>query len=253
MAKNKLCWFIICFIAGLGINLPAVANTAYVAIIIDDIGYNLRPVKQLAQLPFALTFAVLPDAESAFAAANELNTAGKEMMIHLPMQGRLDQAEEQFILHSKLTDSEYSQRLFSMLDKIPNIVGANNHQGSIHTKEQASMQLLMQQLKNIDNFYFVDSLTSPTSVAWQEAEAVHIPTAKRDVFIDHIRSREFIWQQLKKLSQLAQTQGFALGIAHPYPETIQALYTYLPSLDQKNIKLLPVSKYIAKQQENKID
>ena len=58
---------------------------AKIAIIIDDIGYQKTDL-QLIDLPFALTFAVLPYTPYGQRAAKQAFQQQKDVMLHMPMQ-----------------------------------------------------------------------------------------------------------------------------------------------------------------------
>jgi hypothetical protein len=60
--------------------------SGYMAVIIDDCGYDLEPVRMLAQLPVKMTFAVLPFKKNSKAALNLIKSSGREAMLHLPME-----------------------------------------------------------------------------------------------------------------------------------------------------------------------
>jgi len=57
-----------------------------VAIIIDDIGYDLGPVRELLKVDADITFAILPLCSHSREAAEMLHEAHKETLLHLPME-----------------------------------------------------------------------------------------------------------------------------------------------------------------------
>ncbi len=57
-----------------------------VAIIIDDIGYDLKPVKELLKIKADLTFAILPLCPHTREAAEMFHRAHRETLLHLPME-----------------------------------------------------------------------------------------------------------------------------------------------------------------------
>jgi polysaccharide deacetylase 2 family uncharacterized protein YibQ len=63
-----------------------------------------------------------------------------------------------------------------------------------------------------------------------------------------VQSRKAIRKEFRRLLKLAKKQGFAIGIGHPYPETLAVLNKELSSLDSKGIRLISVSQMIALQQ-----
>ena len=217
------------------------------AIIIDDLGYNTISAKRIAAMPFPITCAVLPEAPSSAKAAKILSDSGKELMLHLPMQGRGDQAQERNVLTIDMDEFEFKQEVRRHLDILPSIAGLNNHQGSVLTEAGYPMHWLMEELSLIDDFYFVDSRTTGSSVASDAAAFYQVPYAVRDIFLDHERSEEFVTQQLALFIRTAKRHGRAVAIGHPYRETLSVLEMALPELEREGITLVPASQLVQAQ------
>ena len=56
------------------------------AIVIDDCGYQLGPVRTLTSLPLKMTFAVIPFKPNSAAALSIIRNSGHTAMLHLPME-----------------------------------------------------------------------------------------------------------------------------------------------------------------------
>ena len=69
----------------------------------------------------------------------------------------------------------------------------------------------------------------------------------RDVFLDNVAEVDAIVMQLRKVEAKARKQGMAIGICHPYPETLEALRRELPGLIERGVTLVPVSVLLQKQ------
>ncbi|MEM8844177.1 MAG: divergent polysaccharide deacetylase family protein, partial [Pseudomonadota bacterium] len=68
-------------------SLPSFAEGSYkIAIIIDDLGNSLSKGKQLINMPYQMTYAILPNRPYSEKLANMAKNSGKEVMVHLPMQ-----------------------------------------------------------------------------------------------------------------------------------------------------------------------
>src|SRR5690606_32302890 len=115
------------------------------------------------------------------------------------------------------------------LASVPHARGVNNHMGSLITRHPGHMTWLMQSLAR-DGLFFVDSYTHPQSVALEMAREGGIPTARRDVFLDHVPEPEAIAFQFRRLVSRAKRNGQAIGIGHPSPETLEFLQAALPVL-----------------------
>lgn len=133
--------------------------------------------------------------------------------------------------------------LQAALKSLPQVVGVNNHMGSSLTENPQAMRVVMRELKQRDLF-FLDSRTSADSRAYQIARDMGIPTAKRHVFLDNDVQPSQIVAQLHRLAEMASEQGYAIGIGHPYPETLRALKDTLPMIRQAGIQIVPISHLV---------
>ncbi len=142
-----------------------------------------------------------------------------------------------------MTQAELARALDSGLSAVPHAKGISTHMGSLLTRRQQSMRRLMRAISRRRRpLFFVDSRTTPRSVAYQVARAHRIPAIERDVFLDHQRNSLSVLEQLHRLINVARHQGTAVGIAHPYPETLDVLQAVLPGLSARGVKLVPVSQ-----------
>lgn len=217
--------------------------TPRISIIIDDIGLNQATNRRAIELPGNLTYAILPRRPYSRTMAEYAHLAHKEIMLHLPMQAMV-QSAGQGTLRVTMSKRIFQQTLLDDLHAVPYIRGFNNHMGSLLTQNKEEMQWLMQMLQTTP-LYFIDSRTIASSVAEEIAKIYHIPTLKRDIFLDHTRTLKTIDHQFNALIHLAKKRGYALAIAHPYPETLQYLEATLPTLHTQGITLVSVSHLLA--------
>ena len=220
-------------------------ETYKVAIIIDDLGNNLKQGQALIDLPYQLTYSFLPNRPYSKRLANMAAAYGKEVMVHLPMQSAGSSDLGDGALTLELTQKEFQEVVQVSINSVPHARGVNNHMGSLLTQHPGHMSWLMEVLsEREDNFYFVDSKTTAQTVAGRIAQEHYIPSISRDVFIDSSRNEADIYQQLKHLKKVAQRKGYAVAIGHPHPTTIRLLSHYLPTLLEHNIEVVPVTTLI---------
>ena len=219
-----------------------------IAIIIDDLGYRKALGERAIQLPGAVTVAILPYRAHTQALANSALVAGKEFLLHAPMEPRNQVPWEDRGLSSDLSHENLHLALANMVNALPQAAGINNHMGSKFTEDGASMQWLMGELKQ-QHLLFVDSVTTPASVAWQFAQASGVPSVRRDVFLDNVAERAAVEAQLNKLVAIARSRGYALGIGHPRAVTLDVLEAYLPRLPELGVELVSVSRLIERASE----
>jgi polysaccharide deacetylase 2 family uncharacterized protein YibQ len=202
-----------------------------VAIIVDDIGYDRRIARQLLDLDVPLTFSILPQGPFNKKILAKAQAKGLEIMLHLPME------PNEFpkvnpgpgALLSDMAADEFIAQLIEDIDRLPGIVGVNNHMGSRISASPERMRQILSTLK-ARNLFFIDSRTTAETVAKSSAQLLQVPFAERDIFIDHLDNPDFIHSQLERLIERAQNQGYAVGIAHPHPATVDQLRAFLPRL-----------------------
>lgn len=228
--------------------LAAQAQRAKVAIIIDDLGYEQGPGQQAVDLPGQVTLAILPKTPFADQLARRARREGKQILLHLPMQSVVPHPLGPGGLTLPMTRKDFARTLRSDLSSLPPVAGINNHMGSLLTQHPGDMSWLMHDIARIGGLFFVDSMTTPRSVAFQEARQAGVPATRRDVFLDAIPDdRKFVRHQLRELIRIARRDGTAVAIGHPYPATLHILAAAIPRLRAQGIRLVPVSRIIAAQ------
>ncbi len=210
-----------------------------IAIIIDDIGHQWQSGQRTANLHGPVTLAILPFSPYAKQLATLAHQYNKEVMLHAPMEPKHHHAWSGGLTH-QMTEVQVQQSLTQMLADVPYVKGVNNHMGSALTSNLQAMHWVMQTLAN-NNLYFIDSRTTAQSKALEAARASHIPAAKRDIFLDNLREVEAIERQFSLLIKRAHSTGSAIGIGHPYPETLSVLEQQLQNLGAFQVELVPAS------------
>ncbi|MCG5512436.1 divergent polysaccharide deacetylase family protein [Ectothiorhodospira shaposhnikovii] len=223
----------------------------FIAIIIDDLGNDLREARRTTSLPGAVTCAVLPHLRFSAASADLAHQRGKEVMLHLPMEADSGNDPGPGAIFHHLDEEETRLRVRRALDSVPHVRGANNHMGSRLSREYHHLAWVMSELRAHDPaLYYVDSRTHVETLGRHVAEWARLNATQRDVFLDsRPHDAEFVRMQMEHLIRLARTQGHALAIGHPYPATLQVLEDMLPTLASRGIRLLSVSEYLKQKEE----
>ena len=225
--------------------LPVPDARPAIAVVIDDLGLNRRGTAALNRLRAPLTLAFLPYATDLDEQTRAARAAGHELLVHVPMEPRTEDWPGPNALTSQLGPAELVSRLRSHLRSFRGFVGVNNHMGSLLTTDPERMAILMAELRQRD-LLFLDSRTTPASVAAREAERLHVPFAERDVFIDNDLELDAVLRELAHAENIARRQGHALAMGHPHDVTIEALKRWLPGLDARGIALVPISAIVAR-------
>lgn len=216
-------------------------DTPRIAVIIDDVGIDRKRSIEAIALPAPVTLAFLPYAHRVDSLASLARQSGHELLVHMPMEP-MDQDIDtgQGVLTSTMDLKQFEETLEKNLGALHEYVGINNHMGSRLTADAQAMNRLMTALRN-RGLAFVDSRTSAQSVAARVARAHGLPWAERQIFLDHTPGIDNVRQSLAALEDIARRKGQAIAIGHPKDDTLAALRTWIPTLEDKGFALVPVT------------
>lgn len=216
-----------------------------IAIIIDDLGYQLAAGHRTIGLPGPVVCAILPGTPRAALLARTAYEQGKEVLLHLPLQsvGYHGPAEPGTITLD-MSRKNFAEAFASAMQSVPFAVGVNSHRGSLLTRHPGHMRWLMEDIRAMDGLYFVDSYTTHESVALQIAAESGVPAIKRDVFLDTDPAPDMLAKEFARLKTLARERGRAVAIGHPYPATLEFLEQEIPRLVEEGIQLVPLRELI---------
>ncbi len=227
--------------------VPLPGTTPKMAIIIDDFGYTRNDrIHKFLDIDLDLTISILPGHRFSTWTSNRAEEIGKEVIIHMPMESdkyHLNNGEKDFLISSELSDQEVFERIQSAYQLIPAAKGMNNHMGSIATGDPKVVLAVIKALKKL-NLYYIDSLTSPLSIMYENCIIYDVPAAKRRYFIDNKKDKQHIIRQLRKAISYANRRGRVIVIGHSYSETLQALRYMKENNEFQNIEICPPSELV---------
>ncbi|MCW8858491.1 MAG: divergent polysaccharide deacetylase family protein [Deltaproteobacteria bacterium] len=216
-----------------------------IAIIMDDMGGSLSTLHKLLDMDLPVTPAILPGTDQATSAAALLQSAEREYMIHIPMQPRsyprTNPGANALLLGQ--SEGEIRRLVRSYMLAVPGAVGGNNHMGSRYTEEAGLMRIVLDELKQ-HNQFFIDSRTIGSSVAFSEARKMGLKTATRNIFLDNQEDVTYIREQIRKMVRLAGSDREIIAICHPYKETLQALNLELAWLKTQPVDFVQASSVV---------
>jgi polysaccharide deacetylase 2 family uncharacterized protein YibQ len=187
------------------------AERGELAFIIDDAGYDLDDLQPFLDLAMPLAVAVLPNLPHSAEAARRVHGAGKELLLHLPMEPEGGENPGPGALLTGQPAAEIERLLDEALASVPGAIGVNNHMGSKATADRAFMDDLLDALDR-RGLFFVDSRTTALTVAAPEAERLGVPYLARKVFLDAVDGG--IEKSLEGAIDAAARGGSAVAIGH---------------------------------------
>lgn len=215
-----------------------------IVLILDDVGFDHQPVAEAMAIDPNINFSVLPNAAHAREVATRLHERGFEVLCHLPMEPeqypRISPGSGAVL--TSMSDAEIARTTIENVEAVPYARGVNNHMGSRATADRRVMESVLSALP--EDMYFIDSKTTPTSVAASLAHQMSIRAASRNVFLDDVPHEAAIRQQLGALAREAQQRGIAIGIGHMYPATIRVLAAEVPQLRSEGFRFIRASRAV---------
>jgi polysaccharide deacetylase 2 family uncharacterized protein YibQ len=196
-----------------------------IALVLDDVGYDLKALKRVLALPFPVAISILPDSPKAAEAATMAHEAGKVVMLHLPMEPTTPKYRARMtdaFLHMNLNEAQVRERFYLALQQVPYVTGVNNHMGSLLTTLEAPMKWVMQVCKE-HSLFFIDSKTSHNSVAANIASQYGLAWATRRIFLDHTVEAEDLRLAWGAAVRCAEQKNSCIVIGHPHAETLNFL------------------------------
>ena len=216
------------------------------AIVVDDFGIrNNKLLDDFCSLNSNVTFAILPDQKYSKHVMNKAAETGHETMIHIPMEPisypRDNPGANAIYVH--ISKNEIKRRMENYIKQFPLCVGANNHMGSFATTDESVMRSVLQVLKD-HNLYFVDSRTSQSSIAYDVAKKMMIPTCENQFFLDTPRITEkTLANKIRQLKYLAKDRERILVITHcATQDRYDFLKEFIKKIEKLDFELVPVSE-----------
>ncbi|ROQ91078.1 divergent polysaccharide deacetylase family protein [Desulfosoma caldarium] len=221
---------------------PAVGR---VALVIDDFGQDLAMARKFINLAVPVTFSVLPHLPHTREVAALAAAHGHEVLLHMPMEpyGYPKINPGQGTLLVAMTPQQIVTEIDKALRENPYARGINNHMGSRFTEDPEAMRVVLQHLKSKD-FYFLDSYTSGQSAALSVARELGMACARRDIFLDHEPTEEFVRRQVLKVIRRAKLQGQAVAIGHPHAVTLKVLQQEADTFAKEGLEVVPLKKLL---------
>jgi polysaccharide deacetylase 2 family uncharacterized protein YibQ len=212
-----------------------------IAIIIDDFGYRLDEVLEtFLNLSEPITIAVIPGTEFSKQVAERAREAGKDVIIHLPMEPLKEKVENDgYTVFTGMSQDEIDAVVGRALKDVPAAIGINNHMGSKATADRETMSRLMQSLQKHD-LLFVDSITNRSSVAYQEARRKDLGALKLTTYLDNEENPASIAEVLSNTVTHLPELDPAVLIGHPREQTSRLLPAEMKRWAAKGISFVSI-------------
>ena len=210
-------------------------ETRLIAIIIDDVTTKAH-VQDIINVGFPITMAFMPPTSKHKDSAN-IASRFPIHMVHLPLEASSRGSEETDTLHVGDSLETIDARIKKIRQWYPDAKYINNHTGSKFTEDEISMDRLIRTIKKY-NFIFVDSRTTPKTLAEKYTTKYGFRYIHRNVFLDHIQTKQNITNELKRAIMIAKKSGSVVVIGHPHDITLKTLKESKALLDGLDVVLI---------------
>lgn len=229
--------------------IPALYPRPLIAIVIDDVGVDLkRSARTVKNLTAPVTLSYLPYAAHIQQQVETAKAKGHEVILHLPWEPDSEKADPgPNHLSVNMPQEQIQKNLLANLEGFTGYAGVNNHMGSRFSRYRPGLEIVMAELKK-RNLFFLDSKTTPDSIAEKVAREYGISSAHRDVFLDHDENSNMVRTSLQEVEDIARRKGSVIAIGHPKDVTLNALEPWLASIEAKGFQLVPLSAVISYRQ-----
>jgi polysaccharide deacetylase 2 family uncharacterized protein YibQ len=208
-----------------------------IAVILDDWGYHSTGLPYLASIRYPFTVSVLPGLRYTKEAADTAYKNKKGIMLHLPMQPIKKMKLEKITILAGMDRNVIISIVDKLADEVPHYTGVNNHEGSLVTADKSEMTTVLQVLQD-RGYFFIDSMTTAKTVAYQTARDMGLRWGKRDIFIDNQKQSEYNELQIIQLKSAAKKKGWAIGIGHDDPVTLATLSKMMPQIEAEGFEFV---------------
>ncbi len=227
---------------------PEPANrVVYMSILLDDGGNSYELAERFAKSKYPMAIAILPHLEHSKEAARVCSAYKKNIFLHYPMQPKnypdIDSGDgSALVTMPEILIEAVTKRNFESFKGV-HIDGFNNHMGSAITEDAVKMSQIFKYAKQYTDT-FVDSRTTPKSVAYDECVKAGLRCGINKKFIDNDNDVNTIIKMIYEAAEVAKKDGEILVIGHIRQRTLEALDIALPILESRKIAIVPIKTLV---------
>lgn len=222
-------------------------KTAYMAIIIDDFGYDGEGTEEMLKLKIPFTAAIMPFSECTADDCELISQSSNEAIIHLPMESK--SGKKSWVgkkgVFDDMTTEEIKEVVNDAFDAVGIAVGLNNHMGSTIMEDQEKLEAVMDIVAE-RGCVFIDSLTTTNSKGRLVAEEKDVDYLERTAFIDSPGNTDAVVKNILKAAEVAKSKGYAIIIGHVGPAggktTAEALKLAKDKVEKMGVKFVTISE-----------
>jgi polysaccharide deacetylase 2 family uncharacterized protein YibQ len=214
-----------------------------IALIIRGLGVSADLTQQsIRGMPQQVAMAFVPYGDDLKNWTQRARQDRHEILLQIPLEpkGYPENNPGPHTLLSSLSIDENLQHLDWLLDRFEGITGVTNYKGEKFASSPGAFAPVLMELKARDLLYIDDSKAANATTR-QLAQQVSLAYSVADVVIDSKREPAAIKEKLAELEAQAREDGSAIAIGHAHAATLGALQSWLGSLNDKRLALVPIT------------
>ncbi len=217
-----------------------------VAVIVGGLGLSQTGTQSaIKELPSEITLGFSPFGNSLQRWMQMARREGHEISLQLPMEPlgypTIDPGPQ--TLTSKASVGENLGNLRWSLGRMTNYPMVANYLGAGLTNKDTKLRPILQEIKNRGLAFFDDGSVD-SSMAIAIAKDIQLPYLQGNAIIDSRRDANAIRAQLNALEALSKQQGYAVGTATAFPDTITIIKEWAINAQKRGILIVPASNLV---------
>ena len=203
-------------------------------------------IEALIALPADITFAFSPYANNAGNQVADARRDGHEVMLEIPMESTSPRIQDpgRMALLTELEINENLDRLSWIMSRFSGYFGLIPALGEKFLAQPEKLMPVLQDLSD-RGLTMISPITSP--ITEDLARRLKLPFDQVSIQIDANLDEKSIGVELTKLEEMARKKGSAIGTMRPLGLTTRQLKTWIKTLSDKGIELVPVSAIVLNQ------
>jgi len=218
-------------------------KTPIIAIVVRGLGLGRITTENALGLDSSVTLSFSPYSKNTAMWGGHARNIGHEVLLDLPQESKDYPAVDPgpYALLNTLDAESNKQRLFWVMSRLPGFVGFL--QTEHPALQSADMISAFTEIAN-RGLFFLEAPEDKTENLKKQQEQMGLITFAYNREIDEVLSEADIQKQLDLLVKDAKAHGVAIGVARPYPLTLDMINKWTAELASMGVKLAPVSAVI---------
>lgn len=213
-----------------------------IAIVVLNLGLSKNATEEAMALPKNITLGFVPYTNNITAIVEQAVLKGFEVLLNIPMQPENYPMNDPgpYALLNNLSTEENLLRFHWVISQSKKIVGLYTSENEVYT-HQADRILPILSIMKEEGLLLLYTGEEKKTEMQKINQNIGTELMSITLDLDQQVTPDAIKQSLKKLEEIARGNGYAIGVMHAYPVTLNILKTWIDSMQDSGIALVPIS------------